>query len=74
MIKRTISKQIRVLAIAPSTRGVGFAILEGQGTLVDWGVKSVSGDKNIQSLAKVEELIALYRPGVVALQDYIKAL
>lgn len=62
-------KQYRVLAIAPSTKGVGFAVLEGRDTLVDWGVKSVNGNKNVQSLAKVKELIAQYQPGVMVLQD-----
>jgi Holliday junction resolvasome RuvABC endonuclease subunit len=59
----------RILAIAPTTRGVGFAVLEGKDSLVDWGVKTVQGDKNANSLARVEELIAQYRPGVLVLQD-----
>ena len=63
------TKHFRILAIAPSTRGFGFAVLEEQETLVDWGVKTVKGDKNVQSLAKVEKLIAHYRPGVLVLED-----
>lgn len=62
-------KYFRILAIAPSTRGFGFAVMEGQDTLVDWGVKTVDGDKNVQSLAKVEKLIAHYQPGVLVLED-----
>src|ERR1039457_2771097 len=62
-------KHFRILAIAPSTRGFGFAVLEGQETLVDWGVKTVKGDKNVQSLAKVEKLIAHYQPGLLVLED-----
>lgn len=62
-------KQMRVLAIAPSTRGFGFAVLEGSETLVDWGVKSVAGDKNTCSLSKVEELISHYQPEFVALEN-----
>ncbi len=68
-MNRINENHIRVLAIAPSTRGFGFAVLEGQETLVDWGVKSVKGDKNTRSLAKVGELITHYRPGVLVLQD-----
>lgn len=68
-MNRINSKHVRVLAIAPSTRGFGFAVLEGPETLVDWGVKSIKGDKNARSLAKVEELIAHYRPGVMVFQD-----
>jgi len=62
-------KHPRVLAIAPSTRGFGFALFEGQGVLVDWGVKSVQGDKNRRSLTKVEEMIVHYQPEVIALED-----
>ncbi len=64
------SKYFRILAITPSTRGVGFAVLEGQETLVDWGVKSVKGNKNDESLAKIDRLIADYQPGVLVLEDY----
>ena len=41
----------RILSIAPSTRGFGYAVLEGKDTLVDWGVKTVQGNKNVNSLA-----------------------
>jgi Holliday junction resolvasome RuvABC endonuclease subunit len=68
-MSRTNLKNIRILAVAPSSRGFGFAVLEGQATLVDWGVKSVTGDKNTQSLAKVEELIAHYQPAVMVIQN-----
>jgi hypothetical protein len=61
-------KFVRILAIAPSTRGFGFAVLE-QGKLVDWGVKSVKGDKNLASLVRVEKMIHLYNPSVLVLQN-----
>jgi Holliday junction resolvasome RuvABC endonuclease subunit len=67
-MKKLLSKYPRILAIAPSTRGFGFALLEGLDTLVDWGVKSVEGDKNSQSLVKVKELIVRYQPDVMVLQ------
>jgi Holliday junction resolvasome RuvABC endonuclease subunit len=64
-------KQFRILAIAPVQRGFGFAVLEGQDTLVNWGVKIVQGkgNKNAKSLAKLEELIAHYQPGTLVLED-----
>jgi hypothetical protein len=64
-------KEFRVLAIAPVTRGFGFAVLEGQDTLVNWGVKVVSGkgNKNAKLLPKVEELIAHYQPGALVMED-----
>src|SRR5882672_11085231 len=68
-MSRSNEKHLRVIAIAPSTRGFGFAVLEGE-TLIDWGVKTVKGDKNKQCLLKVEELIAHYQPGVMVLEDH----
>lgn len=60
----------RILALAPSTRGVGFVLLEGQDTLADWGIRTVKGDqKNVKALAKVKELITRYQPSVLVLED-----
>lgn len=63
-------KYFRILAIAPSSRGFGFAVLEDQEKLVDWGVKSIKGNKNTGSIAKVEEMIAHYQSGVIVLEDH----
>jgi len=60
----------RILAIAPSSRGFGYAVLETNGTLADWGVKSVNGHKNIRSLTKAEDLMDHYRPSIVILEDH----
>jgi Holliday junction resolvasome RuvABC endonuclease subunit len=62
-------KRPRVLAIAPSTRGFGFAVMEGQEILVDWGVKAVKRGKNARCVALVEEFIDLYQPEVLAIED-----
>ena len=67
-MNHSVNKLDRILAIAPSTRGFGFAVHEGD-TLVDWGVKSVKGDKNAESLKKVSELINWYTPTVLVLPD-----
>lgn len=64
------TEQIRIMAIAPSSVGFGFAVFEGEETLVNWGVKTVKGkDKNTESLAKAKELITHYQPSVLVLQD-----
>jgi RNase H-fold protein (predicted Holliday junction resolvase) len=68
-MKKTIPKYPRILAITPSTRGFGFALVEGLNTLVDWGVKNVDADKNTGSLARVKALIAYYEPDVLVLED-----
>ncbi len=69
-MKQIQPNHFRVLAFAPTSKGVGFAVLEGQQKLVDWGVKSVQREKkNDQSVTKVKELINQYKPGVLVLQD-----
>src|SRR5689334_10261695 len=68
-MKQIRAKYLRVLAIAPSSRGFGYAVFEGKDILVDWGVKSVTEDKNAQCLAKIEKMIARYEPGVMVLED-----
>jgi hypothetical protein len=59
----------RVLAVAPSSKGFGYAVLEEPFKLVDWGVKSVSGNWKIQGVTKVKELVELYAPHLIALPD-----
>ena len=66
---RTNRINSRILAIAPSSHGFGFAVLEGEEKLVDWGVKRVSEDKNRQSLLRVAELIAYYLPAKLVVED-----
>jgi Holliday junction resolvasome RuvABC endonuclease subunit len=68
-VNRTFPKYPRILAVTPSTRGFGYAVLEGHKLLVDWGVRSVEGDKNAGSIEKVREMIAHYNPQVMVLED-----
>jgi hypothetical protein len=63
------SKQFRIIAIALSTRGFGFVVMEGEKTIIEFGCRVADGDKNAQSIAKVEKLLNLYQPSVVVLQD-----
>jgi hypothetical protein len=65
----TSSQHTIILGISPSARGLGFAILEAPGTLIDWGVKSVSGGKNAGAFTKVSELISHYQPDSIAIED-----
>ena len=68
-MNKNLPKYPRILAIAPSSRGFGYAVLEGQNILANWGGKSVEGDKNAGSIKKVEEMIAHFEPEVIALED-----
>ena len=61
--------EMRVLAIDPSTKGIGFAVLEGPEQLVDWGVKQVGEDKNAECVEIVRDLIERYRPHVLVIEN-----
>lgn len=69
-MSRSYIHDIRVLAIGPSTRGFGFAVLEGPNQLIDWGVKETKTDKTRRSLKLIADLIDQYEPAVVVLEDY----
>src|SRR5215813_10843103 len=69
-MSRAYRNDKRALAIDPSTRGFGFAILEGPNRLIDWGVKETKIDKKRGSLKFIEELIERYQPSVLVVEDY----
>jgi hypothetical protein len=61
-------KYSRILAIAPSSRGFGYALLEGE-KLANWGSSTASKDKNTKCVMKVEELLLRFEPAVMVLED-----
>jgi len=63
------SKSVRILAIAPLSRGFGYAVMEGPDKLVAWGNKAILRDKNARSLSWVNRFIQLYRPDVLVLPN-----
>lgn len=65
----TVPRQSRILGINPTSKGLGFIILEGRGSLIDWGVKTVRQDKNAGTVATIEKLIHRYHPTVIVVED-----
>jgi hypothetical protein len=61
-------KYHRILAIAPASRGFGYALLEGE-RLVNWGVTTVTEDKNSNCVKKVEVRILHDKPDLIVLED-----
>jgi Holliday junction resolvasome RuvABC endonuclease subunit len=59
-----------VLSIDPSSRGFGFAILEGPTMLVDWGVRTAKKNKRERSLRLIDDLITRYEPDTIVIEDY----
>jgi len=61
----------KVLALQPSSQGVGFAVLAGAESILDWGVKRTrSGNKNANALKVVQGMIQHYRPAVIVLENH----
>jgi hypothetical protein len=48
---------------------LGYAVFEGIGLPIDWGIKRVSGEKNLATLEKVENLIGLFQPDTIVLEE-----
>src|SRR5262249_22613141 len=69
-MSRAYAKDRRVLAVDPSTRGFGYAVLEGPERLIDWGVKETKTDKRRRSLKLIDDLIEQYQPSVIVVEDY----
>jgi hypothetical protein len=67
-MNQSTSKQIRILAIALSARGFGYSVMEGA-NILESGNKEVKGNKNLNSVSKVEKLMNLFQPSVLVLQD-----
>ena len=65
----TFTKEKRVLAIDPTTKGFGFAVMEGPERLIDWGVKGVKRSEKKRSLKLVADLIDQYQPDVILVED-----
>jgi len=64
------NEKVRVLAVAPTNRGFGYVVLEGQGEILAFGCKKARGDKkNQQVLVQVGKLADQWLPDVLALQD-----
>lgn len=63
----------RVVAIDPTSRGFGYAVLEGPGFLVDWGTRDLARADSERTLSHVAALLRHYRPDAVVLEDVAAA-
>jgi Holliday junction resolvasome RuvABC endonuclease subunit len=67
-MNQTALKQVRILAIALTARGFGYCVMENQ-AILECGKKEVKGNKNLQSVSKIEKLLKQFLPGVLVLQN-----
>lgn len=64
-------KPKRVLGIHPSSRGFGWALLDGRHALIDYGSSEIRGSgKNAKTLARIEVLLERYQPNVLAVESF----
>ncbi len=63
------SQEKRILAIDPTNRGFGFAVMEGPRQLIDWGVKGVKDNEHYRYSRRIEDLFDLYQPDVLVIEN-----
>lgn len=63
------ARVMRILAVDPTSRGFGFAVMEGPDLLVDWGVVQARTDKNRQCLERIGAIMDRYRPHRIVIED-----
>src|ERR1051325_3470214 len=68
-MKHSSSQSLCILAIDPFVSGLGFVVLEGSENLIDWGLRTVKGEKNAPCLRIVEAFIARYSPNVIVVEN-----
>ena len=69
-MKKKNPNNSRILSIAPNKRGFGFAFMRDAETLLDWGTRSAGkGDKNANSLSKLDELIGRFPLEILVLPN-----
>lgn len=69
MISKRPPHAPRVLAIAPTTQGVGYVVLESPAMPVDWAIKSVRDKEESKALSAISKLLQHYRPDVFVLEE-----
>ncbi len=58
----------RILAIAPRSRGFGYAVLEGHDRLIDWGTRGTRTDKRVRTWRSTASLIDAFRPDLLVVE------
>lgn len=64
-----IAAEPRVLAVHPTSRGFGYAVLEGPGRLIDWGTRTAPPEHDRPVLDGVRGLLELYTPEDLVLEN-----
>jgi RNase H-fold protein (predicted Holliday junction resolvase) len=68
-MSQTPTRPSRIIAIDPTTKGFGYAILDLPLRLVAWGMAHIEGEKRSGAIARFEALLDQFRPDAVVLED-----
>lgn len=68
-MRRRHDSPARILAIDPSPRGFGFAVLENGTHLIDWGVATLFSRADTEFLVRLETLIERMQPTLLVTED-----
>jgi RNase H-fold protein (predicted Holliday junction resolvase) len=68
-MSQTPTQPTRILAIDPTTKGFGYAILDLPKHLVAWGMAHVKGEKRTGAIFRFEALLDQFRPDAVVLEN-----
>ncbi len=60
-----------IIAIAPTSRGFGFAVFGAPARLLDWGVKEARSDKNRLATRKICRMIRDIKPVAVVIENWM---
>lgn len=58
-----------VLALYPSTIGLGFAVFDGPDNPIDWGYCDIRLNHTARTVTKLKALVELYQPQFLVLED-----
>jgi hypothetical protein len=71
MIDRGLSSKPWVIAIDPWRKGFGYGVFEGQHSLIDWGLRRVSGlRRNRRCLEKLDEMLNAFHPDLLVMERW----
>lgn len=60
-----------IVAIAPTSRGFGFAVFAAPARMLDWGVKEARSDKNRLAVRKICRMIRDVKPVAVVIENWM---
>lgn len=67
-----LRKPCRIFAVEIRSRKIGYAIVEGDKSLLDWGVRTFVKPEDSSSHRKLAVLLASFRPEMILLSDISK--